>query len=138
MTTTLPAAAPPGGRFAFTKLVVRDLASADAFYRAVCGYGDGQCATGMTAGRPIEEMIYRKPEGGLELVLLSYLDGPESATSGVIVAFDTSDLDAFQERVLAAGGAVIEAIRDLEFNANRMRIGFFSDPDGHLLEVMQR
>ena len=34
--------------------------------------------------------------------------------------------------------AVAEAIKDLEFNGNRMRIAFFTDPEGYLLEVMQR
>ena len=127
-----------GGTFAFTKLVVRDLSKADAFYRTVCGYSEGQWVTDTAGGRPIQEVIYRRPEGGLELVLLTYLDGAVGSAGDVITAFDTPDLDAFQARLLAAGGAVAEAIRDLEFNGNPMRIAFFTDPDGYLLEVMQR
>ena len=127
-----------GGKFAFTKLVVRDLAKADAFYRAVCGYREGQWVTATVLGRPAQEVIYRKPEGGVEMVLLVYLDGPPSVAGDVTTAFDTPDIDAFQARLLAAGGAVAEAIKDLEFNGNRMRIAFFTDPEGYLLEVMQR
>ena len=39
-----------GAAFAFTKLVVRDLAKADAFYRAVCGYGEGEWVKATTRG----------------------------------------------------------------------------------------
>jgi hypothetical protein len=118
---------------------IRSNTSADQSQnRAVCGYGEGQWVKDTFGGRPIQEVIYRKPEGGLEMVLLAYLDGSFSSAGGVIIAFDTPDLDAFQARVLCAGGAVADAIRNLEFNGNKMRIAFFTDPDGYPLEVMQR
>ena len=123
---------------AFAKLVVKDLDAMADFYRAVCGYGDGQRLEDAIAGRPIVEIVFAKPEGGAELVLLTFTDGPLPSPSGVMIAFDTPDLDAFQARVLAAGGSVVEEIKPLEFGGNRMRIGFYADIEGYLLEVLER
>ena len=128
----------PGAKFAFTKLVVHDLHKAAAFYRAVCEYGEGQIVKAAIAGRPVEEIIFRAPERGIELVLLTFLEEPPPSPNGVITAFDTPDLNAFQERLLNAGGTVVEPIKRIEFGANRMQIGFFADPEGFLLEVMER
>lgn len=123
---------------AFAKLVVQDLDAMATFYRAVCGYGDGQRIEDAIAGRPIVEIVFGKPEGGAELVLLTFSEGPPPSPSGVIIVFDTPDLDAFQARVLAAGGSVVEAIKVLEFGGNRMRMGIFADIEGYLLEVLER
>lgn len=127
-----------GAKFAFTKLVVRDLDKAAAFYRSVCGYDEGYRVQDALFGRPIEEVIFRRPEGRTELVLLAYLQGPLTSAGDAMTAFDTPDLDAFQSRVLAAGGTVAEPIRVVEFGSTRMRIGFFRDVDGYLLEVIER
>lgn len=124
--------------FAFAKLVVKDLDAVADFYRAVCGFGEGQRLEDAIAGRPIVEIVFAKPEGGAELVLLAYADGPDPSPSGVMIAFNTPDLDAFQARVLAAGGSVVEAIKPLEFGGNHMRIAFFEDIEGYLLEVLER
>lgn len=127
-----------GATFAFTKLVVHDLEKEGAFYRAVCGYRRPELLKGDIAGRPIEEIILRKAEGALDLVLLTYPGEPPPSGSGVITAFDTPDLDAYQARVLQAGGTVIQAIKWFDIGTNRTRIGFFADPEGHLLEVIER
>lgn len=124
--------------FAFAKLVVKDLDAVADFYRAVCGFGEGQRLADAIAGRPIVEIVFAKPEGGAELVLLKYDDGPDPSPSGVMIAFNTPDLDAFQARVLAAGGSVVEPIKPLEFGGNHIRIAFFADIEGYLLEVLER
>lgn len=125
-------------QFAFTKLVVKDLQAMATFYRSVCGYGEGQFLEAEIAGQPVAEIIFSKPEGGAEVVLLTYLGGPLPSPSGVITAFNTPDLDAFEARVLAAGGTVVEPIKALEFGATRMRIAFYADIEGFLLEVLER
>ncbi len=122
----------------FPKLVVRDLDAVAQFYRAVCGYGEGQRIEDAIAGRPIVEIVFSRPEGGAELVLLKFAEGPPPSPSGVMIAYDTDDLDAFQARVLGAGGSVVEAIKPLEFNGNRMRMGIFADIEGYMLEVLER
>lgn len=123
---------------AFAKLVVRDLDAMAAFYRAVCGYGDGQRIEDAIAGKPVVEIVFGKSEGGAELVLLTYTDGPAPSPSGVMIVFNTPDLEAFQTRVLAAGGSVMDPIKTLEFGGNRMRIGIFADIEGYVLEALER
>jgi hypothetical protein len=89
-------------------------------------------------GRPVEELIFRTMEGDIDLILLTYPEGPPPSPNGVITAFDTPDLPAFQGRLLDAGGTVVEPIKWVEFGVNRMQIGFFADPEGFVLEVMER
>ncbi len=48
------------------------------------------------------------------------------------------DLDAFQARMLDAGGTIVYPIDSVEFGTNQMRVAFFADPEGHLLEVLER
>jgi predicted enzyme related to lactoylglutathione lyase len=93
---------------------------------------------GDIAGPPIEEIILRTSEGALDMVLLTYPGNPSPIQGGEITAFETDDLDAYQARVIDAGGSIVDAIRSVEVGANRMRIAFFADPEGHLLEVMER
>jgi predicted enzyme related to lactoylglutathione lyase len=123
---------------AFTKLVVRDLQKAAVFYRAVCGYGEGQFVKSQIAGRPMEEIIFPRPEGQAGLILLTYSEGPAPSPSGVITGFNTRDLDAFQARVLAAGGSVVQETKPLSFGAAQMRYAFFADPEGYVMEVIER
>jgi predicted enzyme related to lactoylglutathione lyase len=123
-------------RFSFTKLVVPDLEAAAAFYRAVFGYGEGQVVRSTIAGRPMEEIIFPRTEGEAGLILLQYLEGPEPSPSGVIAGYRTSDLDAFQARVLAAGGAVVQPIAPLA-SVPHMRFAFFADPAGYVIEVLE-
>ncbi len=127
-----------GATFAFTKLVVHDLDRAAAFYRAACGYTEDDLLQADLDGRPVEEIVLRTPEGALDLVVLRYPRSPPPSRSDVITGLYTPDLDAFQERVLGAGGTVVHAIKSIEVGAHRMRIGFFADPEGNLLEVMER
>jgi predicted enzyme related to lactoylglutathione lyase len=131
MTTPAPYAA----RFAFLKLVVPDLQEAARFYREVFGYGEGQFIASSIAERPMEEIIFAKPEGGTELILLAYPDGPAPEPSGVIAGFATKDLEAFQARVLAAGGSVVQPIKPLGAGG---RFAFYADPAGWVMEIIER
>jgi predicted enzyme related to lactoylglutathione lyase len=126
---------PFAARFAFLKLVVPDLSAAASFYRALFGYGEGQFVASTIAGRPMEEIIFARPEGGTELILLAYTEGPAPTPSGVIAGFATPDLEAFQARVLAAGGTVVQAIKPLGAGG---RFAFFADPAGYVMEVIER
>jgi predicted enzyme related to lactoylglutathione lyase len=125
-------------RFAFARLVVRDLAKQAAFYRAAFGYGEGLTIRDAINGRAIEEVIFNAPDGKVELILLQFQDGPAPSPTGVMIGFYTQDLDALQARVLAAGGEVAQPIGPLQMPAGPTRFAFFADPEGHLLEVIER
>ncbi|HKX78463.1 MAG TPA: VOC family protein [Novosphingobium sp.] len=126
-------------RFGFPKLVVRDLDREIEFYRAVMGYGEGQFITGQIAGRPIREIMWFGDSNNVEMLILEYVDGkgPPPEPSGVISGIFTPDLDAFQARVLAAGGTVFQPIGPIELPSGTSRFGFYADPEGYLMEVIE-
>lgn len=124
-------------RFAFTKLVVRDLERQAQFYRDVMGYGEGQLIEGQIDGRAIREIIFSGPDGRTELIVLAFQDGPAASPEGVMAGFMTQDLAAFEKRVLAAGGSAHQQIGPLEGAPGNAKLAFYKDPEGFLLEVLQ-
>ncbi|WP_052223747.1 VOC family protein [Novosphingobium malaysiense] len=127
----------PGSSLVSTKLVVKDLQREAEFYRSVCGYGEGIFIRDQLAGRPIDEIIFVPEGGGHSLILFTYTDGGEPSSSGVMLVYFTSDLDAFEARVLAAGGTVHQAKGPIELPSGSSRMGVFADPEGFLLEVIE-
>jgi catechol 2,3-dioxygenase-like lactoylglutathione lyase family enzyme len=123
-------------RHGFTKLVVRDLQRSAAFYRAVCGYGEGQYVECRVADRPNQEIVFTGPDGRMELCLTRFPDAAETAPGGVIAGFFTDDPEGFQERLLAAGGAVVQPFEPMDYLGQTVVVGFFTDPDGILLEAV--
>ena len=125
-------------RFAFARLVVRDLQKQAAFYREVFGYGEGQFIRDAINGRPIEEIILSGPDGKVELIILQFLEGPDPSPTGVMIGFFTQDLEALEARILAAGGAVVQAIGSLQMGERPARFALYADPEGYQLEVIER
>lgn len=122
--------------FGFTKLVVWDLEAAAAFYKAVCGLEELARVEDAIGGRKISEIMFKPShEGAATFVLLTFLDAPKPARDEAILGFITDSTDAFVERALAAGGALVEGARDVA--AHGVRVAFVTDPEGHLIEVAQ-
>jgi predicted enzyme related to lactoylglutathione lyase len=71
------------------------------------------------------------------LWILAFNDGEGVAGSSIIVGLHTSDLNAFQARVTANGGAVVDEIKTIKLGDREMLIGAYSDPDGHLIQAIQ-
>ena len=126
-------------RYGFPKIVVRDLHKQIAFYRAVIGYEGGQFINGQINGRPLEEIVLFGPDNQVEMLILAYTDGkgPHPDPSGFINGFFTPDLDAFEARVLAAGGSIVQPIGPMEMPGTTTRLAFYADPEGFLLEVIE-
>lgn len=126
-------------RFGFLKLVVRDLQKQAAFYRAVFGCDEGQFIEGEIAGRPIEEILLTAPNGTAEILVLVYKDGkgPPPEPSGVIAGLLTPNIEAFEQRVLDAGGRIAQPIGPIQLPSGASRIAFYADPEGYLLEVIE-
>lgn len=129
--------------FDFTKLVVGDLAGSAKFYEAVAQLQPQHRIEASIAGRPIAEIIYQPTAGGAgKFVLLAYLDRPQVATGELITGFLTRDVDAFMARVRTHGGRVVVQPYETETGetggtASRIKVGFATDPEGHLMEVVQ-
>ena len=119
-------------------MVVRDLQKQTAFYRAVFGYSEGQFVRDKIARRPFEEIILSGLDGKIELAILQFMEGPDPVPTGSMVGFFTQDLDAFEARILAAGGTVVQAIGPLQMGERSVRFAFYGDPEGHVLEVIER
>jgi predicted enzyme related to lactoylglutathione lyase len=122
--------------FAFTKLVVADLDASSAFYTQVFGLREQYRVKDEIAGRPMEEILFESTApGGATLVLLHFADTPKPPSGSVIGGFLTDEIEDVFERAVAAGGSVAEPTHDAPEHG--VRVGFLTDPDGHLLEICQ-
>jgi predicted enzyme related to lactoylglutathione lyase len=123
--------------FAFTKLVVVDLDAAEAFYTSVFGLTPTHRVHSEIGPRPIDEVMFAATApGGSTFVLLRYTDLQAPSNDEVIVGFVTDDVDALCERAVQAGGAITREPRDMAEHG--VRVGFVTDPEGHLIEVVQQ
>lgn len=122
--------------FAFTKLVVTDLAAAEAFYTSVFGLKPTHRVHSEIGGRPIDEIMFdATAPGASTFVLLKFADLEKPSSDEVIIGFVTDDVDGVCERTVAAGGSITSEPRDMPEHG--VRVGFVNDPEGHLIEVVQ-
>lgn len=122
--------------FGFTKLVVQDLEGTAAFYKDVAGLVEMARIQDTVGDRQIDEILFNATgEGGATFVLFKFLDRDAPAQDEVILGFQTSDLEAFVERVQKAGGKVVQPIEVKE--AHGVKVAFVTDPEGHLIEVVE-
>ena len=125
------------GAFAFTKLVVGDLQGSAKFYAEVCGLKEQRRIGAVVGGRTITEIILGgDPPSPATLILFAYHDSARPPEGDSILGFETSDLEAFVTRALAAGGSVVQNIQSLPELS--LRFAFLKDPEGHLIEAIQR
>ncbi|HKX77366.1 MAG TPA: VOC family protein [Novosphingobium sp.] len=124
-------------RFGFPRIVVHDLQKQAAFYRAVFGYGEGITIKAEIKGRPLEEVLLGPDGGKIEFLLLAFPGEPAPSPSGVLLGFNTADLDAFEARVVTAGGSVYQEIGPMQMGEKATRMAFYSDPEGFLFEVIE-
>ena len=117
-------------------IMVADLDTAAAFYATVFGLAETARVSAEIAGRPIDEIMYGATgAGGATFVLLRFADQPTPAHDEVILGFIVAGIDALVERAVAAGGAIAQAPTDMVEHG--MRVGFITDPEGHLIELVE-
>jgi predicted enzyme related to lactoylglutathione lyase len=122
--------------FSFTKLVVADLEVSAAFYTDVFGLKEQYRVKDDIGGRAMEEILFEPTAaGGAMFVLLHFADTPEPVAGSVLAGFVTDEIDDVFTRAVAAGATVIDAVHDAPEHG--VRVGFLTDPDGHVLEVCQ-
>jgi len=119
------------------KLVVSDLKRSEAFYRSVCGFGEGKTMHFALAGRAFTEIVFRHDGKNEALMLMAYDDGAAPTSGAAVLTFSTDDLDALAQRVLAGGGSSLARPRPLRLGTWHALIAEFADPDGNLLQVLQ-
>lgn len=122
--------------FNFSKLVVGDLDASAAFYGKVFHLREQARVEDAISGRSIREVMYEPTQdGGATFVLLAFDDAAQPVGGEAIIGFTVDDLDAVLTAITASGGAVAEAVRDMPHLG--IRVAFATDPEGHLLEIVQ-
>ena len=118
--------------FAFTKIIVRDVDGAEAFYGKILGLKNVR-----TVEFPeLVEKLLAAPgqEAGPFLVLYHEYAGPplHHGNAWGPIGFQVADVDATYAAALAGGGSA-----DMEpFNFEDIRVAMFFDPEGHRVELM--
>lgn len=123
--------------FGFAKLVVGDLDRSAKFYEAVAELKPQARINANIGGREITEIVYEATgKGGANFVLFAWHDTPKTPAGEMITGFVTADIEAFLARVKANGGTVtVEPFETA--SAGAMKVAFVTDPDGHVVEVIQ-
>jgi predicted enzyme related to lactoylglutathione lyase len=123
--------------FSFTKLVVDDLEKMSAFYQQVYGLKQFDRIQADIGIDPIDEIMLGVDStyGPGSMVLLKFVDKPAPVPGAVILGFQTDDLEALVERVIASGGALHSEIKESDVAA--VRVAFITDPEGNLAECVQ-
>lgn len=123
-------------KYGFSKLVVGNLDASAEFYESVCGLAGKVEVVSTLGGRDLTEFIYGSVDDDRPaFVLMSYNGDTSISTGEAIVGFYTEDIETFVENAIAQGGGIVEEINErAEFHA---RIALLTDPEGHLVEVIE-
>jgi predicted enzyme related to lactoylglutathione lyase len=122
--------------FGHVKVVVDDLERCAAFYRDVCGLAEfGRADAVMNGRRGNEVMFAPTSEGGAMFVLVKFHDAPPPQRNQMLLGFRTDDLEAFLDRLLAAGGQLTQDITTVAEHG--VKAAFATDVEGNVLEVLQ-
>lgn len=123
--------------FGFTKLVVGDLDKMKAFYTNVFGLKQFDRVKADIGIDPIDEIMLGHDSGfgPGSLVLLRFTELAPPRPGAVILGFVTDDLNALIDRIVANGGRLHAAIKDIP--EMKVRVAFAKDPEGNLAELVQ-
>lgn len=120
-------------KLVMTKIVVADLDAASAFYQAVCGL----VAVNRIEDATFAEIIMRTPDSSsAALVLINYKNTMPPVPGECILVFDTSNVQDFIDRAVAAGGLIMQPA--VELASMELIYAFVRDPEGHIIEAIQR
>lgn len=122
--------------FGFTKLIVQDLERCADFYKRVFGLTELARVSAAVNDREIDEIMFNPTgEGGATFVLWKWRDRDHGTIDEVILGFQTDDVHALVASVPAAGGTIIQPVKDMPEHG--VRVGFVTDPEGHLIEAVE-
>ena len=123
-------------QLAFTKLVVADLAAMHDFYSTVFGLEETNRVDAAVGDRAISEIMYQPTSsGGGSLILLHFEDRETPTNEESILGFVSDDVDALMALVVEHGGSIVDPVHEMAEHG--IRVGFASDPEGHLLELVE-
>jgi len=121
--------------FAFTKVMVADVAAMERFYCDVMGL----CVRTRIAvdhpGYAIRETVLEVAGGATLLNLVQHLDRPCPAPGEAVIGLTVSDIDAVIAACVRAGGQVKTPVA--EVTEHKLKVAYIADPEGHMLELLQ-
>jgi predicted enzyme related to lactoylglutathione lyase len=137
MASQIPDAKTQDTDFMFTKLQVKDLDKAVAFYVSVVGLVEMNRVEAEIAGRKVSEVVFMPTyPGGPMFILAQFHDTQTHAANELILGLATKDIAGFIARAEQAGGRVLEQPREVP-GMGGMRVAFVTDPEGHVLQLSQ-
>ena len=124
--------------FGFTKLVVGDLEKMKSFYANAFGLKQFDRIQAEIGIDPIDEIMLGRDSGfgPGSIVLLRYTELAPPRPGSVILGFITDDLKGLLDRIVASGGRVHSAMKDIP--EMKVRVAFAKDPEGNLAELVQQ
>jgi predicted enzyme related to lactoylglutathione lyase len=132
MTSAIPSAI---AGFAFTKLMVADLAAMERFYCDALGLG---LRTRIALDRPgyaIRETVLTIGDGATLLNLVQHLDRPCPPPGEAVIGLSVRDIDAVIAAAQEAGGRVVTPVTAVP--EHKLKVAYVADPEGHMLELLQ-
>lgn len=122
--------------YAFTKIIVADLALMERFYCDSLGLKVQARIAVDKPGWALRETIltFGDPSGTL-LNLVQYLDRPCPAPGEAVIGLSVDSIDAVIDAATRGGGSV--ATPPVDVPDHGLRIAYIADPEGHLLELLQ-
>ena len=137
MASQIPHAKTQDTDFMFTKLQVKDLDSAVAFYSSVAGLVEMNRVDAEITGRKVSEVVFMPTyPGGPLFILAQFHDTETPAANELILGLATKDIAGFIARAEQAGGRVLEPAREVP-GMGGMQVAFVADPEGHVLQLSQ-
>ena len=137
MASQIPNAKTQDTDFMFTKLQVKNLDGAVAFYSSVVGLVEMNRVDAEIGGRKVSEVVLMPTyPGGPMFILAQSHDTQAAAANELILGFATKDIAGFIARAEQAGGRVLEPAREVP-GMGGMQVAFVSDPEGHVLQLSQ-
>jgi len=137
MASQIPDAKTLDTDFMFTKLQVKDLDRAVAFYTSVVGVVQMNRVEAEIEGRKVSEVVFMPTyPGGPMFILAQFHDTETPAANELILGFATKDIAGLLARTEQAGGRVLEAAREVP-GMGGMQVAFAADPEGHVLQFSQ-
>jgi len=123
----------------FSKLIVRDEEAMAAFYSTVYGLNIIHREAGDSAGsaEAFREVVLSPGTDMSDgsLVMFNFVDRQPPRDQQSILGFVTDDLDAVAARIVAHGGRLVGATREMpEYG---IRVQFAEDPEGAINEVVE-
>lgn len=121
--------------YAFTKIIVADLAAMERFYCEALGLSVRTRIAVDKPGYTLRETVLVVGESSTLLNLVQYLDRPCPAPGEAVVGLSVDDINAVIAAATGAGGSLVTP--PVEIPDHQLKVAYIADPEGHLLELLQ-